>query len=85
MDENAKVNGRLKPGAGLIVQSILHSLNKPGSSDPLEAPDLVIGKPNPLAFDEIMKQLEGQDKSKVVMVGDKLETDIKFGQNAGID
>ncbi len=44
----------------------------------------IIGKPNKLIIDSILKKysLKPQD---VIMVGDRLYTDIKLGENAGID
>jgi len=46
---------------------------------------LVAGKPNPLAFNKIKEGLPDIAKERFVMVGDKLDTDILFGQRAGID
>eukprot|EP00330_Aristerostoma_sp_ATCC50986_P011310 CAMPEP_0114591844 /NCGR_PEP_ID=MMETSP0125-20121206/13807_1 /TAXON_ID=485358 ORGANISM="Aristerostoma sp., Strain ATCC 50986" /NCGR_SAMPLE_ID=MMETSP0125 /ASSEMBLY_ACC=CAM_ASM_000245 /LENGTH=146 /DNA_ID=CAMNT_0001790167 /DNA_START=383 /DNA_END=820 /DNA_ORIENTATION=- len=47
---------------------------------------VVMGKPNPHGF-EIIADEKGSslDKSKWLMVGDKIESDILFGKNAGID
>lgn len=44
------------------------------------------GKPNKMTFENIVKdhKLEGKE-SKFVMIGDYIETDIKFGINSGID
>jgi len=47
------------------------------------------GKPNPAAFDIIAKDLRlfnGENpirNEQILMVGDNLETDIKFGNNLG--
>lgn len=46
-------------------------------------PDLVIGKPNPMAAEEILRAV-GVEKGAAAMVGDRLYTDIRFAKNAGI-
>lgn len=43
----------------------------------------VIGKPNSLVVDSIIEKY-GYDRSEIAMVGDRLYTDIKMGENAGI-
>ena len=43
-----------------------------------------IGKPNPTMIEEIMKK-EGVCKEDVVVLGDRLYTDIASGVNAGVD
>jgi len=76
----------LKPGAGLIVSTLLASLNTPGTTEARTAPDLIVGKPNPFAFNLIRKELPEDIKTeRIVMVGDNINTDILFGQNSGID
>lgn len=47
---------------------------------------VVMGKPNAHAF-EVIAGGEGSsvDKSKWLMIGDKIESDIGFGRNSGID
>lgn len=47
-------------------------------------PDLVIGKPNTVMGDGIMR-LTGLRANQIIMVGDRLYTDIKFGVNNGFD
>jgi len=44
----------------------------------------VIGKPNKLIVESIMEKYNLQ-KNEMVMVGDRIYTDIKLGENAGID
>ena len=46
------------------------------------APDLVIGKPNALAGEAILRAV-GASVEETAMVGDRLYTDIRFGKNAG--
>eukprot|EP00659_Diplonema_papillatum_P012653 gene12653-19597_t len=50
-------------------------------------PDAVCGKPHRLLFDLIMSQPrhQGVPADRVLMVGDRLDTDVRFGKNAGID
>ncbi len=46
-------------------------------------PDYVIGKPNPLMLQMIVKKT-GIAKEKIAMVGDRLYTDIEFARRSGI-
>ena len=45
---------------------------------------IFIGKPEPTMIIELMKKF-GYDKSEVVVIGDRLYTDIASGVNAGVD
>ena len=42
------------------------------------------GKPNPLFFQQILKKYNF-DPNETLMVGDRLDTDIAFGNNVGVD
>ncbi len=42
------------------------------------------GKPSSFMFDEITRRL-AVDKSKILLIGDRLETDIAMGNNFGVD
>jgi len=67
----------LMPGAGSLVSAIEKSSNcKP----------IVIGKPEIITLDVIMEEngIKHEDKNKMIMIGDRLETDILFAKNAGI-
>ena len=69
------------PAGGSIVQAIA------SQCDEHQLP-IVMGKPNPQIFEVIIREhprLQGKDLSKFVMIGDNLLTDIKFGNNCGID
>ena len=46
----------------------------------------MIGKPSKMIFNILLEEhgLEGISISRFLMVGDNLETDIKFGNNCGI-
>ena len=67
---------RQLPGTG----SVLAGLNTA-----LGATPTVIGKPSPVFFDIISRDHDIKDKSRVLMVGDNLLTDIQFAENSGID
>jgi 4-nitrophenyl phosphatase len=46
---------------------------------------LVIGKPNPFSWELIRKDHNLPENTKAIMIGDRLDTDITFGRNAGLD
>jgi phosphoglycolate/pyridoxal phosphate phosphatase family enzyme len=68
-------NGNVEPGAGSIVAAIQAASGI--------APT-VIGKPNPLLVEMILNET-GVAKPDALAVGDRYETDIVSGRNAGID
>lgn len=47
--------------------------------------EILISKPNPEIFEHTLKTINHSDKSKVLMVGDSLTSDIQGGINFGID
>lgn len=61
------------PGAGTIVAAVAAASG--------QAP-LVIGKPQPTLFEQAM-QIMGTQPHETLCIGDRLETDILGGQNAG--
>ena len=63
----------LLPGAGTLVAAVAAASGK----EPL-----VIGKPQPTLFKEAMEMM-GTQPHETLCVGDRLETDILGGQNAG--
>jgi 4-nitrophenyl phosphatase len=65
----------LLPGAG----SILGALEGMGFK-----PEAVVGKPSPIAFRAALELLDANPTS-VLMIGDRLETDIAGGAQAGMD
>eukprot|EP00116_Pleurobrachia_bachei_P019151 sb/3479413/ len=67
---------RQLPGTG----SVLAGLNNALGTTPK-----VIGKPSPVFFDIISRDHDIPDKSRVLMVGDNLLTDIQLAVNSGID
>jgi len=46
---------------------------------------LVIGKPNPWVVHLISKERSCPDPSKMIMIGDRLDTDILMANQAGVD
>lgn len=67
--------GGVQPGAGAMVGA----LRGMGFS-----PSAVIGKPSPIAFRMALRAL-GVGSERVVVIGDRLETDIQGGHDAGLD
>ncbi|XP_068636601.1 phosphoglycolate phosphatase 2-like isoform X2 [Aristolochia californica] len=61
------------PGAGCMVAAICGSTQK----EPI-----VVGKPSTFMMEFLLERFQ-IDTSKMCMVGDRLDTDIMFGQNAG--
>lgn len=47
--------------------------------------EIGVGKPNPLFFDHVCRELDISDRSGVVVVGDSLSSDIVGGNQAGMD
>lgn len=45
----------------------------------------VIGKPSRFMFECISSQFTGVDPAQCLMIGDRLETDMLFGSNCGLD
>jgi len=74
-DGTFPVPGGLLPGAGAMVGA----LRGMGFT-----PDVVIGKPSPIAFRMALRRLNAAPE-RVVMIGDRLETDILGGRDAGLD
>ena len=65
----------VQPGAGAMVGA----LRGMGFS-----PSAVIGKPSPIAFRMALRGLDVASE-RVVVIGDRLETDIRGGRDAGLD
>lgn len=64
------------PGAGSVVEIASFSSNR--------KPDAICGKPNPGMMDSILSHHK-LNKDKTIMVGDRLNTDMKFGSVNDID
>lgn len=67
------------PGAGSVVAAVAA-----GSGRWPPSPDAVAGKPSKVFADMLRRELGGLAASKMVMVGDRLDTDIAFGAAAGM-
>lgn len=70
MDATIPIEGGIMPGAGSIIKAIEFASGvKP----------LVVGKPSKIAIKEALKRLKLKPE-EVLVVGDRLETDIKMGR-----
>ena len=69
---------RKMPAGGTMVTSIQYTT---------QTEPLLIGKPTTRIFETLLSEhsLQDEPRSKFLMIGDTLETDIKFGNNCGID
>lgn len=73
-DSNALMKKNKMPGGGCIVKAIEHSCGvKP----------ILVGKPDRIVIDIMIKSF-GLDRSKCMMIGDRLDSDILLGKNADI-
>ncbi|GAA6061242.1 hypothetical protein JCM10212_002701 [Sporobolomyces blumeae] len=75
LDSTFPTHGSVYPGAGSTIAPLMTCFGK----DPL-----VIGKPEGAMLESIC-QTFNLDKSRTIMVGDRLDTDIQFGVKGGID
>lgn len=77
--------GYRAPGNGCLVAALETSLRKAGSSE-LICDKINTGKPNPEIIDLVRGQhsIPDFDLSKMVMIGDRPDTDIALANNAGI-
>lgn len=74
-DINCPVEGGFAPDAGAFMALIEASAGR--------KPDIVVGKPNPLIIEGAAERLS-VNVQDVVMVGDRLYTDIMLGSIAGV-
>ncbi|CAK6950685.1 pyridoxal phosphate phosphatase [Scomber scombrus] len=68
--------GRILPGSGSLTAALEVSSGRKAT---------VIGKPSRFMFECISSQFRGVDPAQCLMVGDRLETDMVFGFNCGLD
>lgn len=79
------------PGAGTFLETLLTGCNlrkgSTASSTSRDEPGTfdLIGKPNPFMIDLIKEEHSLAAGSRSVMIGDRPNTDIMFGKEAGID
>ncbi|CAG8485638.1 9982_t:CDS:10 [Scutellospora calospora] len=74
-DSTFPFHDHVAPGAGAIAAPLITSLNRD--------PDCIVGKPNKPMMDCIIQKFH-LNIERTCMIGDRLETDIKFGINGGI-
>ncbi|CAE6472692.1 unnamed protein product [Rhizoctonia solani] len=74
-DSTYPTNGGLLPGAGSISAPLRYSLKR----DPVST-----GKPHATMLG-CVKAKHNYDPKKTLMIGDRLDTDIQFGKNGGLD
>jgi len=78
-------SGYRAPGNGMIIAALADGL-KAADGSGLICEKIVTGKPNPAIVDLIRGQHNITcDRSKMVMIGDRPNTDIQLGNEAGID
>ncbi|XP_034452861.1 pyridoxal phosphate phosphatase [Hippoglossus hippoglossus] len=68
--------GRILPGSGSLIAALEVASGRKAT---------VIGKPSRFMFECISSQFRGVDPAQCLMVGDRLETDMLFGFNCGLD
>jgi len=74
-DATSKAGDFFMPGGGSIVAALEFSIGRKAQ---------ILGKPNPFGF-ELIKEEHNCDPARTLMIGDRIDTDIMFGNNAGID
>ncbi|KAI5951313.1 pho2 [Candida jiufengensis] len=79
IDSTFPSHGKLLIGAGSIIETVSYASSR--------KPDAICGKPNQSMMNSIKAQLPGlkESPSKGLMIGDRLNTDIQFGKNGGLD
>ncbi|KAI9484716.1 HAD-like domain-containing protein [Zychaea mexicana] len=75
-DTTFPTHGSIVPGAGSIAAPITKALNR--------GPDAVLGKPAQNMMEAIFAEYDLKP-CKTVMIGDRLDTDIDFGNQGGIE
>jgi HAD superfamily hydrolase (TIGR01450 family) len=74
-DRTCPVEGGQLPDCGAIIGALEGATGQPI--------DKVVGKPSPLMAEAALKQI-GLEAGRCYMIGDRLETDIKMGNAAGM-
>lgn len=74
-DKACPLPGGSIPDAGATLAALQHITGR--------TPELLAGKPSPLILEVAMAQL-GLPPTRCIMIGDRLETDILMGQQAGM-
>ena len=74
-DRTIPAPDRPVPGSGAIVAALAEAANR--------APDATLGKPGETAARAVESRVAGRN-GEVLVVGDRLDTDIALGDNAGM-
>ncbi|EGW30974.1 p-nitrophenyl phosphatase [Spathaspora passalidarum NRRL Y-27907] len=79
IDSTFPVKGKLLIGAGSIIETVAFASGR--------QPDAICGKPNQAMMNAIKADNPGlqANPKKGLMVGDRLNTDMKFGRDGGLD
>ncbi|CAK9435951.1 uncharacterized protein LODBEIA_P05570 [Lodderomyces beijingensis] len=79
IDSTFPMKGKLLVGAGSIIETVAYASGR--------QPDAICGKPNQSMMNAIKAQLPGlaENPKRGLMIGDRLNTDMKFGRNGGLD
>lgn len=83
-DFHDRIGGKwLVPVNGCALSAVVSAINNSDIKKKIEP--IITGKPNPLYGDLVLKTsgLAHLDPSRVLMVGDKIETDIRLAKNCG--
>jgi 4-nitrophenyl phosphatase len=67
--------GQVVPGAGTMIAAIRTATG---------VEPIVVGKPEPGLFEHGLRRLGGLSPSQVAMIGDRIDTDIDGGRQAGL-
>jgi len=74
-DPTARMKKYIMPIGGCLAKALEFATGKEG---------ILVGKPNPTIFDVITKTF-GMERSKCLMIGDNIDSDILLGKNSGVD
>lgn len=77
-DSTVIVSGGVCPGEGAMASILM------GARKDLQRQHVIVGKPHKTMYDEVRAALSF-DPKRTLFIGDRLETDIMFGINGGID
>lgn len=79
IDSTFPMKGKLMIGAGSLIESVAYASGR--------QPDAVCGKPNQAMMNSIKAANPGLQAKpgRGLMVGDRLNTDMKFGRDGGLD
>jgi len=67
-------DARHLPGNGALVRALEHASQRKAIN---------VGKPSPILA-ELLREVHGLDLSRTLMIGDRLDTDVRFGKDSGM-